>query len=216
MTLLQFILKLRRRLQDLRSLAGATIEDLNADGMRWATQELVDVTNDSLIELTRLVRTYSSLPILKQITDMHTIAKGTLVITSGMSAALDVTVLTVSELTDASNISYGYIKPTVYYDYLGDPASPRVGEKFFTMLRETDGSRKIYIMPSASFTANTTYVYAKSNYLKADAALALGFNGLEDLLLDIAERECRDREHNWNRSQILDNRIAIKLGIQIK
>jgi len=216
MTLLHFVLKLRRRLQDLRTLTGVVIEDLNSDGMRWASSELVDIVNDAITELTRIIATYSNSPIMKQIADVHTVSKGILSITNGMSLELDSSITAITELINANNEQYAWIKPATYFDYLSDTSSPRYGEKFFTILKESNGDRRIYLMPSASFVANVTYIYSKTYIKSVDSDSIVGYNGLEDLLLDLAEREARDREHNWSRSQILDNRIAIKLGVSIK
>jgi len=72
-------------------------------------------------------------------------------------------------------------------------------------------------MLGASYTGDLRYtaIYNKGNYTSSDSAVVLYIAGMDDLLLDIAEREARDREHNWERSRILDVRIAFKFGVSL-
>ena len=78
----------------------------------------------------------------------------------------------------------------------------------------TGNQRKIFILPAAVVPITYSYIYSKTNYVAGDIDNDLHLQGIDWLLLDLAERECRDREHNWERSQILDVRISTRLGIK--
>jgi hypothetical protein len=86
---------------------------------------------------------------------------------------------------------------------------------YYTIVYDiTTSKRKIKVKP-ANFAGAVSYIgiYGKVDYGTINADNSIFLTNLDDFLLDIAEREARDREHNWDRSKTLDFRIAYKLGI---
>ena len=217
MTLGKFLIQLRKRLQDVRTSSGvaivgiteASLNNANTDGVRWTSNELKEVTNNALIELPRLVQ-LSQNPVVKQLGINNMVAQTTISLTTGVSTALATTVLAVLSVTKSGD-KYAYITPDKYIEYAQVNDFPRSGEYFYTVMFVPEAGRKIYTLPADSFTATFTYVYARADFSSLDTEMYM--NNMDDLLLDLAERECRDREKNWERSQILDIRIAQKLGL---
>ena len=113
---------------------------------------------------------------------------------------------------------FKYITPDKYDEVLGDNSLPRSGMWVYTVRYSiTLAQRRLYAVmgnDAVNGTLVVTGVYNKSDYGTGNNNDEIFLIGLDDFLLDVAERECRDREHNWERSQILDARIALKLGMQ--
>ncbi len=218
MTFGNFILGLRERLNDMRKSDASAITLITEDGIRWTSAKLIEIANSSLAQVNRLLTIYSSNPVVQQLAPLiGSVATTTTSITSGVGS-LPTDCMYIMELIDAASSpnSYAYIKPETYLLYKGMNKQPLSEGFFFTILFDSVNSvRKIYTLPATSFTATVTYLLAKISYANTDSAVVLPLSNMDDLLLDIAEREARDREHNWERSKILDARIAIKLGINV-
>jgi len=217
MTFGNFILSLRERLNDMRKYNTSAITLITEDGIRWTSAKLIEIANSSLAQTYRLLTVYSKSPVVEQLAPLiGAIATANVTITSGVGS-MPTDAMYVIELIDASNNSYAYIKPEKYLLYKGMGKQPLNEGFFYTTLFTAGGPtvRSIYTLPATSFTATVNYLLCKVNYANTDGAAVLSLSNMDDLLLDIAEREARDREHNWERSKILDARIAIKLGINI-
>lgn len=216
MTFGNFILLLRERLQDMRQANASLISLPSEDGIRWTASNLYSIANLSIMETIRLVTIFSTSPTMKQLTDVNgTITKSTVDITSGVGVLpTDAQIVLEGSI---SSVPYVYITPNKYIFYLTSTVQPLSEGTFFTVLFDTtSSSRKIYCLPTtASGTMLLTYTLAKSDYTNTDFSVSIPLRNLDDLLLDVAERECRDREHNWERSKILDIRIMSKLGINL-
>jgi hypothetical protein len=219
MTFGNFILSLRERLNDMRKSDTSAITLITEDGIRWTSSKLIEIANSSIAQAYRLLTIYSKNPVVEQLTPLiGSIAYVGVTITSGVGD-MPTNGMYIVELIDtasSSNNSYAYIAPDKYLLYRGMGKQPISEGFFFTILWDSTNSvRKIYTLPATSFTAAATYILSKINYANTDGAVVLSLTNMDDFLLDIAEREARDREHNWERSKILDARIAIKLGINL-
>lgn len=214
MTFGNFILQLRERLNDMRKSDASAITLITEDGIRWTSAKLIEIANSGLLQANRLLATYSKSPVLNQLAPLlGSIATTTVTITSGVGS-LPTDTLFINELIDASGNTYAYVSPDKYLFYKNQSVQPLKEGFFFTIIWDTANSvRKVYVLPSSSFTATVTYMLSKTTYTSSDGAVVLTLTNLDDLLLDIAEREARDREHNWDRSKSLDIRITQKLGI---
>jgi len=219
MTFGNFIFQLRTRLQDLRDSTGTAVIDINSNGIRWSASELMEIANMASTQIVRLSRIYPKSPAFMYLSDNAFVTNESITMTSGVGSlptnSLDIIGLASSVTQTLAQAIYVRIPPRKYQDYLNEVDSERYDEHYFTVMMDiTEGVRKIYTLPNTiTETMNATVLYAKTNYDATDVNTEMFIQGMDDLLLDIAERECRDREHNWERSKILDARISVKLGL---
>jgi len=221
MTFGNFILDLRERLQDIRKADASLITLATEDGRRWTSARLIKFANDSILEGMRLIAVYSKNEVLKQLSgDLAgivapiTFGAPTVV---GLIATLPLptdSIFMIELLADLSK-EYHYIKPTEYQTYLSDSTLLGRKDKVFTELYDTTSEvKKIYLIGyTAGEVMTGSYLVARTNYTSSDIADQFFVRGLDDLFLDIAERQARDVEHNWDRSKVLDARIKEKLGL---
>lgn len=215
MTFANFILALRARLQDAYTNQGVKIVSASTDGIRWMSSELIEVVNSAASELSRLFLTYPNSELLKRKTSsIISIKIGGA--TLGVLSITDKSVSSVLSVKKTTGESYGYISPETYTTYLSEDKSPRLNSLFFTeILNDVDGNKNILLLPLDTVSVMYSYLYSKSDYTSIDITEGtnIKLDGFDDILLDICERECRDREHNWDRSTILTKRVLYKIGI---
>ena len=213
MTLGNYVLSLRNRIQDIFTYAGVKITSANTDGIRWTSSELVEICNSSISELVRLISLYKDNPRISELIQNLVALSSNSEITNG-AKELDETVGIVLSVRKTDGSFYAKISPDLYTQYASADKSPRENEYFFTvLLNPSSGKREIKILPANSADRITySFIYKKANYTSSDLNTDIYLQGFDDLLLDIAERECRDREKNWDRSNILTTRIIQKLG----
>ena len=217
MTFGNFVTTLRRRLQDIRTTSGTLIEDITTSGIRWTSEELIEIANLSLTELVRTANVYANSPLLEQIIGSgYFKTHGTLTFASAELAAPTNTLAIMSLTDETANQAYAYLAPRAFYDLVNTPGAPRDEDFFYTVVYDASNEERRIIL-SASKTGDLRYtaIYNKADYVAGDTADELYIAGMNDLLLDIAEREARDREHNWERSRILDVRIGFKFGVSL-
>lgn len=217
MTFPDFILGLRRRLQDRYTYTGSLITTANQDGVRWTSSELVDISNNAFQEFSRYILLYGEYPLFKSL-QSNLIAFNSGTPASGiLNFANPENVLSVLSMSKgAEDDVYGKIDSAKFTTYLAQDKQPRKDEGFFAEFYNiTEHKKYLKILPEEDEEVYYTYIYMKNDYDNDDitAVTSLHIVGFDDFLLDIAERECRDREHNWERAQILDKRIIVKLGI---
>lgn len=220
MTFGNFILRLRQRLQDLRTSSGTVISTINDNGIRWSANNLIEIGNTAITEAVRLINQYSESDLMKMLGKGFFEAFTSVIMTDGSglvpTGMLSVTALLGGEGT--GNRGFQYVPPDVYDEAIADRSKPRVDMWIYTVRYSMVlGQRRIQAdkggtPATGSLTVNG--IYNKSDYGSNDSDTEIFLQSIDDFILDIAERECRDREHNWERSQILDTRIAIKLGIK--
>lgn len=219
MTFPEFILSLRRRLQDRYTYSGSLITTASEDGVRWTSSELIEVCNTAFQEFSRYLLVYGETPLFKQLKtnliafNSGTPSNGVLTFSSPSN------VLSVLSMSKGSEDDiYAKIDSQKFTDYLAQNKQPRKNEGFFAEFFNTSLKTKyLKILPADNEDVYYSYIYTKTDYSSSDitSATAIHIVGFNDFLLDIAERECRDREKNWERSQILDRRIFIKMGVQV-
>lgn len=211
MTFGNYILRLRARLQDTRQTSGTAISLISQSGSRWSSTEIIEIANTAFAEVSRLLMLSES-PINMQLGNDMLIAHGSGSTDSSGKLAVPSSVLAI--LSVEGTEPYGYVPPDKFFEYKLYAQPLLREEQYFTVVISSD-IRYIFILPAEVKSITYTYSYVKRDYTVADTAVELYLQGIDDLLLDIAERECRDREHNWDRSKTLDARIAYKLGFKV-
>jgi len=217
MTFGNFVTKLRRRLQDIRTTSGTLIEDITTAGIRWTSEELIEIANMSLTELVRTANVYAKSPLMEQIVGSGYFEAHDVLTFAGAALAAPSNTLAITSLTDeGTNQPYAYLSPKDFYDLTNELGAPRDEDFFYTVIYDASNTERRVVL-SASKTGNLRYtaIYNKADYVAANEDVELYIAGMNDLLLDIAEREARDREHNWERSRILDVRIGFKFGVSL-
>jgi len=218
MTFGNLILRLRERLGDMRKSDSSAITAISQDGIRWTSASLIDISNSAISETIRLISIYKTNNLmLQQLYSMFGIIYPTTISIINGDGTITEPILYVSELSVNDKL-YAYITPEKYLFYKTQKLSLLKDELFFTIVFDSLNNTKILkLLPitSGTITANVTCIYTKSDYTVADGAINIGLRNMDDLILDIAEREACDREHNHERSLILDKRIGLKLGVNI-
>ena len=214
MTFGNFILRLRARLQDRRTQSGNPITAINDAGMRWSADELYEIANAAIIDCIRTVKANPTSELAKRLVESTIEATGTIVITSG-AADIPANVMAITQLKHSSTREFSYRKPEDFQSEEIDSAEPSASSYIYTIVYNIASSKRIVKVKPSTFTGTVGYIgiYGKMDYGTANANDNIFLSNLDDLLLDIAEREARDREHNWDRSKILDYRIGYKLGV---
>src|SRR5690606_1908021 len=135
MTLLQLVLDLRQRLQDMRKENGTVITTISEDGIRWTSSNLLGIINDAFTEATRLIATYAKNPIMSQLANDTLIATTAEAYTdAGINLPASALMVT-SVVNQGENDSfYGFIPAKKFYEYLSDSTQPRSEGKFFTVI----------------------------------------------------------------------------------
>jgi hypothetical protein len=221
MTFGDFILKLRERLQDVRKADASLITSAADDGRRWTSAKLVEVANDTLLEGMRFIAVYSNSPVLKQLaSDLQNVIVYTafsIPTVSGILATIPFPAdcIGIPALLGDLSKEYTYISPIDFVSYLSDTTKLSRADKLFTILYDTTSKSKFINLLNYTAGENISgiYILARTDYTSSDFADDFFVRGLDDLFLDIAERQCRDREHHWDRSKVLDGRIKEKLGL---
>ncbi|MHB9147703.1 MAG: hypothetical protein ACYC2U_04715 [Candidatus Amoebophilus sp.] len=204
----------------MRKSDTSAITLITEDGIRWTSAKLIEIANSAIAQTYRMIEVYSKSPVIQHLAPVvgSVSQVGSVSFSSGV-ASLPSNASFILEVIDASNNSYAYIPPEQYLLYKNIGRQPLSEGFFFTIL--TDASnveapvRKIYTLPASSFTGTITYIFARTDYDNTKSASILALTNMDDLLLDVAEREARDREGNLDRSKVLDVRIMMKLGINI-
>lgn len=216
MTFGESIIRLRERLNDMRLQSASLITLASQDGVRWTSSRLISIINNAVDEVIRLLFTYSDNPILKNIAASGGLIRqsSTITLTGGVSfLPADISLPIEAKVDD---VEYSAIMPSTYYLYLTDDKAPRKNDKFFTILYDSESEmRKIYFLPtSTAGSLIITYIRSGSVYTSDDFETDIHPVGIDDLILDIAEREAREREHSWDRANRLDERIMVKIGVK--
>jgi len=214
MTFKNFILRLRARLQDRRTQAGATITAINDVGARWSADELYEIANTAIIECIRTVKANPTSELMKRLVESTIEATGSLTFVAG-KIDMPANIIAITQLGSSTTREFVYRKPDEFASLLLDASEPSNSGYFYTIVYDIVSSKRVVKVKPATFAGTVAYtgIYGKVDYGTANADDSIFLTNLDDFLLDIAEREARDREHNWDRSKILDFRIAYKLGI---
>ncbi len=218
MTFGNYVLETRRRLQDLRTSTNEVITTITTNGLRWTSAEIINICNIALAKAVRLLATYPTSPVMGQIGQSHILRDTTLTITSSVSAAIASTVLNIVSVVDsANNKEYKIISPMEFLRHVASNAEARSNNYFASVFLVGGTDRKLKVTPAlSSGTMNVIYIYY-TIYSTSDTSTAMFLpDALNDFVLDLAEKEAREREHNWERAKILDNSIMLSLGVGVK
>lgn len=216
MTFQDFILRLRARLQDRRTSFGAVITALSDSGTRWSADELYEIANDAIIDCIRTVTANPTSELAKRLVESTIEATGSVTVASG-SVAMPANVMTITQLMATSTREFVYRKPDEFASLLLDASEPANSGYFYTVVYNIATTTRLIKVKPTTFSGAVSFtgIYGKVDYGTANANDGIFITNMDDLLLDIAERDARDREHNWDRSKILDFRIAYKLGVKL-
>lgn len=215
MTVGQFILRVRRRSQDLRTLAGVLITAPAQDGIRWGASDILDACNQALDEGSRLISIYDKSPLMRQLTENNLIAFDNLTFTSG-SSTLDDGVLAVIGLEKVgSHQEYKYVEPTRLQAFTSSELENVVESYWFTVIRDITTFAKQCKITSAETTLRATLLLDTPEYAltEGDLAKEIPFEGIDDFLECLAEKKLRTWEGYHDRVNSLLKEIQIYLGI---
>jgi hypothetical protein len=221
MTFGNSILKLRERLQDMRKADASLITLASDNGRRWTSSALIGLCNSALLETLRLISVYSDSPILKQLSgDLQgAVVYDSLGVPteSGAIATIDCPIgcIGIIELLGSSSDEFIYIRPIEFISRLSNSTLLSRTDRLFTILFNSDTYvREIKLIGYKTGEQITgSWFVNRADYTIADIAEEFFVTGLDDIFLDIAERQARDIEHHWERSAMLDARIKEKLGL---
>uniref|UniRef100_A0A6H1ZG03 Uncharacterized protein n=1 Tax=viral metagenome TaxID=1070528 RepID=A0A6H1ZG03_9ZZZZ len=215
MTFGNYILSVRRRLQDLRTPSGVLITAAITDGIRWSGVHLQEVCNSALQESTRLIYFYFSSKGGRQnemLGETLIIEADVVTIATGVGDLVAEQYFLTS-VDDGTNI-YAYKKPNEFRRIQLATSLPRTEGKYYTVEYDETIKRIIKIQGGANGAYAIKYVFNKHDYtIASNNATELHIIGMDDFILDIAEKEAREREGNLERARILENRIVLKLGL---
>lgn len=217
MTFSEFMLKVRRRSQDLRTTTGTLITSAKTNGIRWSASDIADVCNGALDEASRLLSIYDTSPIARQLTENNLIAYQDLTFTSS-KCNLDNAVLAVIGLEKTgTDQSYDYINPAEYQSRKNSIMSNVVNSFWYTVVRNVTTFAKECWITSTETTLKATLLLDAPEFTTSDTDLVkeLPFQGIDDFLECLAEKKLRSQEGHFERVGQLLTEIQIYLGAKV-
>lgn len=209
----EFVISLRRRLQDVYASSGSEITTLTSDGIRWKSSELIEVCNSAILELLGLIILHKKSPLIEPLLEGFSAYKSSETIENGIYN-LQNYMFDIISLRKTGGIEYARISPSLFDQYVSSENSPRKDSYYYTVFYNPDSNiRQIRISPSNSADRiSFAYIYGKTDYLSTDSESNIFLNSFSDMLLDLAESECRSREKNWERAQYLSSKVINKIA----
>lgn len=209
MTFSQFILSLRRRLQDLRRNSGQIVSDFSEDGIRWSSDQLIEIANESFLDFARLA--YRTMLLYWEKKESYPLDLAQII--SSMAVTIVSGVGTVATkflpLTAFSGDSTAqYVSPDKYNKVVNNEEG--VEGIFYTFMQDSTGTK---IMVSSDGTYTMYGIEVKNDYTLGEGSTTIPYDLFSDMLLDLAEKEAREREGYWDRAAYLEKRILFKLGM---
>lgn len=215
MTFGEFILRVRRRSQDLRTSTGTLITNPVTNGIRWGAADIADACNSALDEASRLLSVYDKSPIMRQLTENNLIVFDTLTFSSKI-CTLDNEILAVIGLEKVgSNQEYLYVEPTRLQTFTSSELSNIAESYWFTVVRNIGTLRKECRITSTETELRATMLLdtPEFNTTTTDLAKELPYQGIDDFLECIAEKKLRTWEGYHERVNALMQEIQIYLGV---
>lgn len=215
MTFSDFILRVRRRSQDLRTINGVIIDNPLHNGIRWGASDIADACNNALDEASRLLSVYDTSPIARQLTENNLIVYEDLTFSSNKSS-LDDTVLAVLGLEKTGTDSYyQYIKPTEYQSYKNTISQNVANAFWFTVARNVSTFKKECWITSSDTSLRATLLLDTPEFdlTTADLAKEMPFQGIDDFLECLAEKKLRTWEGYFERVEQLLTEVQLYLGV---
>lgn len=218
MTFGDFILRVRRRSQDLRTSDGALITNPIENGIRWGAMDIADACNNALDEASRLLSVYDKSPVMRQLTENNLIVFDNLTFTDKVTT-LDKEILAVIGLEKVgSNQEYVYIEPTRLQTYTASELSNVAESYWFTVIRNISTLTKECRITSTETELRATLLLdtPEFNTTTTDLAKELPYQGVDDFLECIAEKKLRTWEGYHERVNALMQEIQVYLGVENK
>lgn len=221
MTFSDLVLKARRRLHDLRDVAGSVITSASGDGIRWTSDELVDLCQAGLMELQR---TLLSLDLERHINtaNQYRIIQCSIEVGGGYGEVTNLpsTFYDIKNLqtTDASKI-YTWVNQDEFFGaryLMVEDDGESIEKRIFTMVYDSvTKEMKVLVLPIPTETIDPVQaiaVISLDELYTLDSSEDLPFINMNDLLLDFIEREARRIEHNPQQLKAVNDYINFKLG----
>jgi len=215
MTFGDFILRVRRRSQDLRTSNGQLITAPTGNGIRWGAADIADACNSALDEASRLLSVYDKSPIMRQLTENNLIVFDNLTFSSKI-CTLDDEILAVIGLEKVgSNQEYIYVEPTRLQSYSSSELSNVAESYWFTVIRNLGTLKKECRITSTETSLRATMLLdtPEFNTTTTDLAKELPYQGIDDFLECIAEKKLRTWEGYHERVNALMAEIQVYLGV---
>lgn len=226
MTVGSLILQLRRRSQDLRQLSNnQIITSALQNGIVWSANDMIDIVNQIMQEVSRLLVMYEASPIAKQLTENNLVIYDSVSFdyASGGAADLDNQVLGILGVLDKNTRipEYLWIPPQRFYAYKNSEEADLNGKKFFTIVRDANTLEKtLRIIPAPvvneTIAVEIVILYMPSPFILTDIDSHIYFWGIDDFLVDVGELVMRLQIRDFDMIQVLQERIKIKLGLKPK
>lgn len=215
MTVSQFILRVRRRSQDLRTLAGSLITSATENGIRWGAADILDACNQALDECSRLISVYDNSPLMRQLTENNLIAFDNLNFTSKTSTLGDGILAVIGLEKVGSDQEYKYIEPMRLQSFTSSELANVVNSFWFTVIRNASTLAKECRITSSESTLRATLLLDTPEYAltELDLAKELPFQGIDDFLECLAEKKLRTWEGHHERVNTLLKEVQIYLGV---
>lgn len=217
MTFSEFIIQLRYRLQDIRKADTSVITLATDDGIRWSSLVLQTIAKGAITEM---LRTLSALKLNEYINTaiQFQVLPISINVEGGVEGLPDAYNKILS-IIDEDNNTYEFISQEKFFtnEYMSLDEENGIGNttnKYFTVFYNFNNEGSTPIVKT-----NTTELKSGKAVIKVPLtelytitnASPLPFVDVDDLLLDIAEKEARNYEVNSPRADALNKNIDRKL-----
>lgn len=213
MTVGNFILALRRRLQDLRTSAGTIITAADTNGIRWSANDLMDKLNETLDQVSRMLIIYDKSPLVMQLTENQLIIKKSLTFTSRSASLANDEIGVLGFEKDGTQQEYTYIPPMRLRSYEDSPLPSVKNSQYFTVVRDVTTLVKKVLITTSETSLEATILVQPPNFDFTDLAQEIYFQGIDDFILLVAEKLCRSEEGFYDRVGQIMQEIKVSLGI---
>jgi len=210
-----FVLEVRKRLQDMRKADGTLITVATEDGIRWSSDVLTSVCSGQLMECLRTFSAMKLRPWINEAAQYQNISSGAK-ITAG-TGVINVGTIVFSKILNIQEKA----TPTRIYEFIEQ-------ELFFDMRYKTqdiDGAYYSYfydtnvnkvqaqVLPPPAMDIDIAIVVKVplDSIYTLDSTIVLPFIDITDLLIDYAEMEARRIEGNTGAAKDLQAIIDFKL-----
>lgn len=232
MTFSEFVLESRKRLHDYRNSNMEVITDASKDGIRFTSEQLQSICKGALQEMLRTFRAlkldnYIHTEVQHQFMDCE-IASGSGVlnnITDGFQKIKRIQ-------ADDISVIYDYIEPEEFFSKkwrtaILDVVTPSsgsctvkeiqaIGEAWFTVTWDAANKKPIINtlpLPSAKIeNCKAVVVYPLNAFFTLASTTDLPFIDIDDIMLDYAEKQARQIDHNNQQVDLVMKTIQNKLG----
>jgi len=233
MTFSELVLEVRLRVHDTRQLDGTFITSATDDGIRWSSAQIQSISKGALAEIQRTFDGFNKKDLLTNHLNIGAFTRVDSLQFTGTAGDFaeavapvgSYRILRIQETDDVlkTNI-YLPIKPEEFFSKVWLAVNEETQERGFTeVFEEGDSLRHVYIVPNPgdTLTVETSIIYriSPSSLYNTGSAVQLPFIDIDDLILDYAEKQARQIEHNPQQVQVIQDQINTKwleMGIEIQ